>query len=236
MMSKTPFVVFLLGLFSLLGACSLLEGDDDVGERTYPEAFDYEYVSLETVRDSNVAAGVFNTRGFVSHVSYCPPCPDDVYCAPCAPTGIFLSTSRDTVDRVLYPYDGDDLFISAENTKQFQVGNQYLASIDITSRDSGHSPVTLLGYTEISEGQLVWLAKTYSGGRQCSPHEEYTPPDVERVLEAEDIRVFDVEIQRLAICRACYCPEYAAIHYVLIPENKSSEALELGFDRQSPNE
>lgn len=83
-------------------------------------------------------------------------------------------------------------------------------------------------------GDRTWVAKQFTGGRQCSPEEEYEAPDVEALLEGEGIEVFDTEVEHHPVCAACNCPDYSATHYALIDDDQPSVAQKLGFERKIP--
>jgi hypothetical protein len=89
---------------------------------------------------------------------------------------------------------------------------------------------------EGSSGDLVWVAKMYSGGFQCDPLSRYVAPDVRQVLGEAGIPVFDVIIEHYGVCAACGCPTYAAMHYALVHRFRLARAELLGFAQKEPSE
>ena len=79
-----------------------------------------------------------------------------------------------------------------------------------------------------SNDEHVWVTARVVGGKQCEPP-SYTPPDTKRVLEEAGITVFESAVERLAVCSACGCPAYAAVHYALIQKAHVGQAQQLGF-------
>ncbi|MCK8517162.1 hypothetical protein M0534_12605 [Methylonatrum kenyense] len=83
----------------------------------------------------------------------------------------------------------------------------------------------------ILEGTYAWVAKEFSGGRQCEPREEYPVPDSLAMLEEAGIRVFERSEKRQAVCMGCDCPIYAARHFARIRADDVEDAEALGFSR-----
>ncbi|MDP2208044.1 MAG: hypothetical protein Q8K98_04620 [Bacteroidota bacterium] len=82
--------------------------------------------------------------------------------------------------------------------------------------------------------ELIWVATLYVGGRQCDLNDSYTPPDVKLVLNEVGIRVYDTAIEYYAVCAACGCPSYAAMHFASISKEHLEQAEKLGFHQQDP--
>ena len=87
---------------------------------------------------------------------------------------------------------------------------------------------------EPTEEQKLWVSHLYSGGIQCDTSVSYKPPDVVVVLGEVGIIVFDTKIEGYAVCAACGCPTYAAMHYALIRAIDLSKANNLGFTQKDP--
>jgi hypothetical protein len=83
---------------------------------------------------------------------------------------------------------------------------------------------------------LVWIAQTYSGGRQCEPREDYAAPETRSVLEEAGVTVYETAARADAVCMACGCPAYAATHYAQIQSSDVDRAARLGFERSAPPE
>jgi len=77
-------------------------------------------------------------------------------------------------------------------------------------------------------GEQLWVAARVVGGKQCELP-RYTPPDTRQLLEQAGVTVFETAVEHLAVCSACGCPDYAAIHRALINQADLDKALQLGF-------
>ncbi len=86
-----------------------------------------------------------------------------------------------------------------------------------------------LASTDADTTAAVWMAQTFSGGRQCAPREGYTPPDVPAMLARARVEMLGVEVERLAVCQACSCPAYAARHFVQVRAADRPALEALGF-------
>lgn len=82
--------------------------------------------------------------------------------------------------------------------------------------------------------ELIWVATLYVGGRQCDPNDRYTPPDVRLVLNEAGIPVYDTAIEYYAVCAACGCPSYAAMHFASISKEHLEQTKKMGFHQQDP--
>ncbi len=82
--------------------------------------------------------------------------------------------------------------------------------------------------------QLTWVAHYYSGGVQCDPSDNYTPPAVEAVLYLKGIIVFETEVELYGLFLRCGYPSYAAMHYALIRKTDLARAESLGFEQKDP--
>jgi len=80
----------------------------------------------------------------------------------------------------------------------------------------------------------VWVGIIYQGGVQCDTTIKYSPPNVKQVLGSANIVVLESQIEGYAVCRACGCPSYAAMHYALIYKNDVQKAKALGFQQKNP--
>jgi hypothetical protein len=85
----------------------------------------------------------------------------------------------------------------------------------------------------LEEPPTIWVAREFTGGRQCS-EETYTPPDTRELLAAAGVRVYDVWVEHLAVIAVCGAPSYAAVHYARIAEADLERARQLGFEKSDP--
>jgi len=81
------------------------------------------------------------------------------------------------------------------------------------------------------DGDLVWVVKTVSGGKQCDKDSDFTPPDIRYELEHHGVRVYDTDKEQLPTCLACGCPTYAALHFAKIEQNDVDLAADIGYQR-----
>ena len=86
----------------------------------------------------------------------------------------------------------------------------------------------------IQSDSTVWVGIVYQGGVQCDTTVKYSPPDVRQVLGSANIVVLGTQIEGYAVCAACGCPSYAAMHYALIYKNDLLKAKALGFQQKNP--
>src|SRR5690606_12591480 len=57
----------------------------------------------------------------------------------------------------------------------------------------------------LEEPPTIWVAREFTGGRQCSD-ETFTPPDTRELLAAAGVRVYDVWVEHLAVIAVCGAP------------------------------
>ncbi len=98
-------------------------------------------------------------------------------------------------------------------------------------------PLTLLLLsacaTGVGDSADVWVAKEYSGGRQCE--EDFAPPDTRELLEGKGIRVRETATEPMPVCMACgICPAYAARHFARIHQDDADKAKEADFSPAEP--
>lgn len=79
-------------------------------------------------------------------------------------------------------------------------------------------------------GDQVWVALQVSGGQQCGPRIDFTPPDTEELLADVGIQTLETRTETHGVCEACSCPVYAASHMALIRESNLQKALDAGFE------
>jgi hypothetical protein len=84
------------------------------------------------------------------------------------------------------------------------------------------------------EVSKVWIAKFYTGGRQCDLSHYYQPPDIVKVLGDAGVKVYDIKIDMYGVCAACGCPQYSARHYAQIDEPDLQKAIAIGFTQSDP--
>ncbi len=117
-------------------------------ERTYPESFDYPFYSISDIKEMNFSGGNFiNTEGYIVKIYECPRCPPGSYCKMCMGKNIVIS--EDNKKLKLYDLTEKDMIIFADNTKQFNLGEKYKFSIQITdykSTSESMNDIKLIGY------------------------------------------------------------------------------------------
>lgn len=118
-------------------------------ERTYPEAFNFETVTLQELLETSPTDSL-NIEVFVDGVSLESECPNDPL-AVCFGDGIFVSDMPD-------PSPDDQRYAFHVNEPlQFQKGKKYTMSFKIESVGSeGSTRITLVGYSELP----IFLALT----------------------------------------------------------------------------
>lgn len=81
---------------------------------------------------------------------------------------------------------------------------------------------------------LVWVGHPYSGGRQCQPAVPYSPPSAVQVLRQVRVVSYATAEEGLAVCEACDCPGYSALHYALIAKTDLPRAAQVGYQPRTP--
>jgi hypothetical protein len=87
---------------------------------------------------------------------------------------------------------------------------------------------------DLPDGEYIWIAKHFIGGKACDPNDRYSPPDITLILARRGIEVYKTDIEHHAVCRACGCPTYSATHYALIARKDVQKAIRIGFEIRSP--
>jgi len=116
--------------------CDVSNSDEEV-ERTYPEAFNFETVSIQQLLAEIETPDSVNIENYVFAINQCPK---DAICV--APDGIFTSESLPPIDT---------LFIKTVKPKQFQKNEQYKISLSVDKRETKDYPdLRILGYSRIN--------------------------------------------------------------------------------------
>lgn len=82
---------------------------------------------------------------------------------------------------------------------------------------------------ETAPDGLVWVARTYSLGQQCTGEQVSAPSPAQALAEA-GVRVRAEHIEPMMVCAACTCPAYAAVHYARIAAGDVAAAQAAGFE------
>lgn len=145
---RTAVLLIVLGIAAILIYFGY--GWIDSAKRTYPQATDYQSISIHELKRLNPESGFYNTEGYVAKIYSCPACPPGVICKPCMRDNIVISEQKITLD--LYTLTDSELIIFVSNPKQFKLGMKYNFSIQI--RDSRfltnehiNNDVRLVGYS-----------------------------------------------------------------------------------------
>jgi hypothetical protein len=114
--------------------CGLINSDEKA-ERTYPEAFSLERVSIEEVVDETAIPDSVNIDVFVTDISKCPKSHKCFL-----PDGIFVSESLTSDESILIPL---------EKPRQFRKQKRYLISVLSHFEGKKLRMVILLGYSRL---------------------------------------------------------------------------------------
>lgn len=129
-----PFVITAF-IFGLLG-CGVISSSDDEVERTYPEAFSFETVTIQQLLYEVETPDSLNINAYVIVISECP---ESANC--------FLP-DRIGASENLPP--ADTLYIQAIKPGQFQKQKRYTISLEVTeSEGRERHDIRLLGYSLI---------------------------------------------------------------------------------------
>lgn len=127
-------LLILVTCISTLAGCGV--SDSSEIERTYPEAFNYETVSIQQLLNEVETPDSLNIETFIFNIIECP---EEAICV--YPDGIMTSEN-------LPP--SDTLFIQTMEPRQFKIDNQYKISLSVDKRETREYPdLRILGYSEI---------------------------------------------------------------------------------------
>lgn len=123
-------------MFCLPG-CGILGSSDDEVERTYPEAFSFETVTVQQILYEVKPPDSLNINAYVINIRECP---EGATCF--SPDGIDVSESLSPADTLI--------FIPAAEPGQFQIEKQYQISLEVSEKESVERNILrLLGYSLI---------------------------------------------------------------------------------------
>ncbi len=141
-MKKMKFLSFavLALVFGLFGCSTQADDEPDPTARTYPQAYNFEVVTIEHLKTQVSGPDSLNVEAYVVERFYCPP---DHYC--------FVGDNI-VISEKLNP-DSDSfeqkLFLTVTNPLQFEVEHLYVLSIEVRKgNDEGEKYLRLLGYSE----------------------------------------------------------------------------------------
>lgn len=126
-----------IALVSGLTACSLVEPPNY--DRTYPQAFDVERVSLEAASLTVEAPDTVNVVVYVVDINICPP---ELRCI--MPDGILIAEGLNP------ERPAETLHLSAAEPRQFRKQSRYTMSVAVSDRHiegMNENAVWLLGYS-----------------------------------------------------------------------------------------
>jgi len=119
--------------------------------KSYPNVnLDYPNVGINQLMKLNYTSGNYNLKGYVTKIYTCPPCPKGAQCKICMRDNIVISEDRRLYEN--YISINNSLIIFIKNTKQFELGEKYQLSINITPYKSTGWPlndIELIGYNKI---------------------------------------------------------------------------------------
>ena len=105
------------------------------------------FYPIDKIKQNNLAAGTYNTVGFVARIYTCPPCPKSAMCKPCMRNNIVISMDNQILKS--YSLTGRELLIFVTNPKEFELGKKYRFTIKILEDKSTEEPtndIELVGY------------------------------------------------------------------------------------------
>ncbi|PAU93214.1 hypothetical protein CK503_12375 [Aliifodinibius salipaludis] len=131
-MKTIQLFTFVACVLAFVG-CNVSNSDEEI-ERTYPEAFNFETVSIQQLLTEIETPDSVNIESYIFAINQCP---EDAICV--APDGIWTSESLPPTDT---------LFIETVDPKQFQKNKQYKISLSVDKRETKDNPdLHILGYS-----------------------------------------------------------------------------------------
>jgi len=82
----------------------------------------------------------------------------------------------------------------------------------------------------------LWVARSFSGGRQCQSVDYYTRAmkRIKADLHRRGLRPLKERIRHLAVCAACSCPDYNFMFFIQIKVKQLKLARKMGYRIQNP--
>jgi len=147
------FLITILSVLVFTG-CSSTDNDKPPKiEKTYPSVSNFRFHEISELKEGNLLAGNYNTEGYVTHKSYCPPCPKGAMCEPCPSPRIVISEENLLIEGspwfVNKTNKNTDLIIFANNEDQFEFNQRYIFSLslhDFKTTDDENNDFELVGY------------------------------------------------------------------------------------------
>lgn len=127
-------ILIIALIFALVGISGCTLRSSDKVERTYPEAFDFELVTITQLRNEIPTPDSVNIEVYITRIYECPK---NASCI--VPDHIIVSETLPAED---------SLYIAAVKPSQFQKEELYRISVRVSKRESKeHRDVRILGYS-----------------------------------------------------------------------------------------
>lgn len=123
--------------------------DPDPPVSGYPPLQNYRSVSIQEFKRRNPVSGNYNLEGYVTEISYCPPCPAGAVCIPCMEDYIVISENN-LGDENEVLTDSDLVIFALNPIKHFSVGEKYRFSVQVLDSQTNHdftNDVVLVGFS-----------------------------------------------------------------------------------------
>ncbi|KKR11828.1 MAG: hypothetical protein UT39_C0002G0009 [Candidatus Woesebacteria bacterium GW2011_GWA1_39_21] len=149
-MKKKPFLIIIVVIVLVLSGIFIYQRTSRntvVTNKDYPTTQNFNFYSINDIKQKSLASGTYNTEGYVVKQYECPFCPQETQCKPCMRDNIVISENNKLLDT--YILTNNEIVVFANNPKQFELGKKYSFSVKILDHKSTDEPINdieLVGY------------------------------------------------------------------------------------------
>lgn len=107
-------------------------------------------MTISELNKENPSEGIFETKGFVTKIYTCPPCPPDAQCKPCMRENIIISEENNNLES--YDLTEKKMIIFTNKAKTFSNGKEYKFKVKIVD---GKTTSAKLNDAELISSELI---------------------------------------------------------------------------------
>ncbi len=126
--------IILVSLLLMLPLVCLARSSAIPPAREYKK--DLPSYPISRINKAHLAAGQYNTEGYVVFISICPPCPKGAVCETCLKDHLLVSETNQISNLTASRIREIDLVLFTGDLTQFKVGEKYKFSIEIPGKYS----------------------------------------------------------------------------------------------------
>ena len=150
-MTKSHLLVIIIGIFLVFSGISyynLTSRNAVTTNRDYPTIQNFNFYSINEIKQKGLAIGTYNTEGYVVKIYECPRCPQWALCKACMGNNIVISQNNKILDEYTL-LTNNEIILFTNNPRQFELGKKYSFSINILDYKSTDEPINdieIIGY------------------------------------------------------------------------------------------